>query len=267
MPEIRSTQVRPERVTLFASCMVDQLAPAVGENTVEVLEYLGVQVDFLDEQTCCGQPAFNSGFRSEALPVARRFVELFEQVEGLIVVPSGSCAAMVRNYYRELFRDDPELVERADRVGERLYEFTEFIDRFFGTDSIKGRLRDRATYHKCCHLLRELGVDRPPQELLDSVEGLEMTPLERADVCCGFGGAFSVKMPDISSAILDEKLDNIEATGANTVIAADTGCVYQMQGGLRRRGSSVQVVHIAKVLAKSLLGPGRGPGQRGIREE
>ena len=250
--------------------MVDQLAPGVGESTVEVLEYLGLRVDFLEEQTCCGQPAFNSGFRSDAFPVARRFVELFEQVDGPIVVPSGSCAAMVRNYYRDLFRDDPDLVERAARVGERLYEFTEFIDRFFGTGSIEGRVDDSATYHKCCHLLRELGIDSPPLELLENVDGLVMTPLERADVCCGFGGAFSVKMADISSAILDEKLDYIEATGANTVIAADTGCIYQMQGGLRRRGSQVQVVHIAEILAKSITGRARGHdgnfGQTGTQQ-
>jgi L-lactate dehydrogenase complex protein LldE len=232
--------------------MVDQIAPAVGESTVDVLEHLGVSVDFLDDQTCCGQPAFNSGFRSEALPVATRFIELFEKVEGPIVVPSGSCAAMVRNYYKDLFRDDAKLAARAERVGERLFELTEFISKYFGTDAITGQLDDTATYHKCCHLLREIGIDAEPLELLSNVAGLRMTTMERADVCCGFGGAFSVKMADISSAILDEKLDNIEATGTNTVIAADTGCVYQMQGGLRRRGSSVQVVHIAEVLAKSI---------------
>jgi L-lactate dehydrogenase complex protein LldE len=252
MPENEQTKPRPERVTLFASCMVDQLAPAVGESTVDVLEYLGITVDFLDEQTCCGQPAFNSGFRSEALPVATRFIELFEQVEGPIVVPSGSCAAMVRNYYIDLFRGYDALIDRAERVGERLYELTEFVAAYFGTDAIAGQLDDTATYHKCCHLLREIGVDEEPEEMLANVNGLQMTPLERADVCCGFGGAFSVKMADISSAILDEKLDNIEATGTNTVIASDTGCVYQMQGGLRRRGSPVQVVHIAEVLAESI---------------
>jgi L-lactate dehydrogenase complex protein LldE len=252
MPENPSNQPRPDHVTLFASCMVDQLAPAIGESTVDVLEHLGVTVDFLDDQTCCGQPAFNSGFRSEAHPVAVRFIEIFEQVSGPIVVPSGSCAAMVRNFYGDLFRDDAALAERAKRVGDRLYEFTEFITKFFGTDALGGQLSDSATYHKCCHLLREIGIDEQPLEMLSNVEGLSMTPLERADVCCGFGGAFSVKMPDISSAILDEKLDNIEATGSNTVIAADTGCIYQMQGGLRRRESSVQVVHIAEVLAKSI---------------
>ncbi|MBT3555347.1 MAG: (Fe-S)-binding protein [Chloroflexi bacterium] len=243
---------RPDRVTLFASCMVDQLAPNVGENTVEVLEYLGVSVDFLNDQTCCGQPAFNSGFRSEAHPVAERFIDLFEKVKGPIVVPSGSCAAMVRNYYGDLFRNDKELAGRAKRVGDRLFELTEFLSHFFGTDAIAGKSDGYATYHKCCHLLREIGVDEQPIEMLVNIEGLEFSPLERADVCCGFGGAFSVKMPDISSAILDEKLDFIEANGSSTVVAADTGCVYQMQGGLRRRGSDVQVVHIAQVLAESI---------------
>ncbi|MBN4064204.1 (Fe-S)-binding protein [Dehalococcoides mccartyi] len=252
MPDYSSIPPRPDKVTLFASCMVDQLAPSVGESTVDVLEYLGVTVDFLDDQTCCGQPAFNSGFRSEAYPVAERFIELFEKVEGPIVVPSGSCAAMVRNYYKDLFREDTSLVERAQRVGDRIYELTEFISKFFGNDAIKGKFEGSTTYHKCCHLLREIGVDEEPLEMLSHIEGLEMTSLERADVCCGFGGAFSVKMPDISSAILDEKLDYIEATGSSTVIAADTGCVYQMQGGLRRRGSKVQVVHIAEILAESI---------------
>ena len=252
MPENTANSSRPERVTLFASCMVDQIAPTVGESTVDVLEHLGIAVDFLDDQTCCGQPAFNSGFRSESLPVATRFIELFEQVTGPIVVPSGSCAAMVRNFYADLFRGDEKMTIRARRLGERLYELSEFITRFFGTDAIKGTLADTATYHKCCHLLREIGVDEEPMKILSNVEGLQMTPLERADVCCGFGGAFSVKMPDISSAILDEKLDNIETNGSNMVIAADIGCVYQMQGGLRRRGSAVQVVHIAEVLAQSI---------------
>lgn len=252
MPEKINTTTRPDRVTLFASCMVDQLTPDVGESTVEVLEYLGVSVDFLHNQTCCGQPAFNSGFRSEAYPVAERFIDLFEKVDGLIVVPSGSCAAMVRNYYVDLFRDNIQLTDRAKQVGERLFELTEFINQFFGNSAVSGKIKGSVTYHKCCHLLREIGVDEQPIEMLTNIDGLDFTPLERADVCCGFGGAFSVKMPDISSAILDEKLDFIEKNGSNTVIAADSGCVYQMQGGLRRRGSDVQVVHIAQILAASI---------------
>ena len=252
MPNDSSDSTIPKHVTLFASCMVDQLAPSVGESTVEVLEHLGVNVHFLNDQTCCGQPAFNSGFRSEAHPVAARFIELFEKTDGPIVVPSGSCAAMVRNYYVDLFRGDADLLRRAALVGDRVFELTEFISKYFGTSAISGELNASARYHKCCHLLREIGINEEPLDMLSNISGLEMTPLERADVCCGFGGAFSVKMPDISSAILDEKLDFIEATGASTVIAGDTGCVYQMQGGLRRRDSSVKVIHIAEALAKSI---------------
>ncbi|HCI85846.1 MAG TPA: hypothetical protein DHV68_03270 [Dehalococcoidia bacterium] len=161
---------------------------------------------------------------------------------------------MVRNFYKDLFRGDSDLIQRSSRLSGRLYEFTEFISKFFGTQAINGNLKTTATYHKCCHLLREIGVDEQPVEMLATIEGLELKPLERADVCCGFGGSFSVKMPDISSAILDEKLDFIEATEAAAVVAADIGCVFQMQGGLRRRGSEIQVIHIAEALSRAVGG-------------
>lgn len=253
MSNLDEASIRPNKVTLFSTCMVEQLTPEVGRSAIEVLELLGVDVEYVDDQTCCGQPAFNSGFRSEAHPVAARFVDLFEKTTGPIVVPSGSCAAMVRNYYQHLFRDEPEIKTRAEAVSERLYEFTEFVVEFFGTSALKGQtaLSNTAAYHKCCHLLREIKIDEEPIEMLNNVEGLDMVPLERADVCCGFGGSFSVKMADISTAVLHEKLDYIEKSGADTVVAADTGCVLQMQGGLRRRASSVRVVHIAEFLAES----------------
>ena len=247
-----STTHKPSSVTLFASCMVDQFAPHIGEHTVDVLEHLGVTVEFASEQTCCGQPAFNSGFRSEAYPVGEKFVEIFERVNGLIVVPSGSCAAMVRNYYKDLFRDNEDLVRRAEQVAGRLFELTEFLYKFFGPSAVKGSSNKTVTYHKCCHLLREIGIDEEPVELLSGLEGIQIVPLERADVCCGFGGAFSVKMPDISSAILDEKLDYIQSTGADYVVAGDAGCIFQMQGGLRRRNSNIRVVHIAEALTDSI---------------
>ena len=157
-----------------------------------------------------------------------------------------------QKFLNDLFKDDQGLVERARTLSERLYEFTEFIDRFFGSDAIAGTCEDQVTYHKCCHLLREIGIDEQPLKMLSNIEGLRMTPMNRADVCCGFGGAFSVKMPDISSAILDEKLDNIEATKANRVVAGDIGCIYQIQGGLRRRGSTTQVLHLAEILSESI---------------
>lgn len=247
-----SVEPRAERVNLFATCLVDQFAPQVGIAVVYVLDAAGIEVNLVEGQTCCGQPAFNSGFRREARDVAWRFVELFEDVPGDIVCPSGSCVAMVRNYYPVLFVDHPEMVERARRVADRVYEFSEYlVDVLHTVDLGAISSSDKtATYHKCCHLLRELHVDQQPGRLLEQVDGLKLVELERADVCCGFGGAFAVKMSDISSAMMREKISNIEKSLANTVIAGDTGCIMHLQGGLRRAGSNVQVVHLAEVLAR-----------------
>jgi L-lactate dehydrogenase complex protein LldE len=258
----------PKRVSLFTTCLVDQFMPGVAESVVRVLGRLGVEVDVPEAQTCCGQPAFNSGFWGDARPVARRFLDVFGG-EGLIVTPSGSCAAMVRNFYPELFRDQPAEVERAQRAGGRVWEFSEFVVDVLGRADLGGRLDGAATYHKCCHLLRELGVDRQPAALLAGVKGLELRPLERADVCCGFGGTFSVKMAPISTAMLNEKLDNVQATGAKTLVAGDAGCIMHMAGGLRRRGSDVDVVHVAEFLDRALQArptpspsPFKGEGSR-----
>ena len=262
---------RPDSAALFVTCLVDQFRPDVGDATVDVLESLGVSIDVPGDQTCCGQPAFNSGFRKEARAVASRFLDIFDapnepgQPARPIVAPSGSCAAMVRNYYLVLFRDDPAELDRAKRVADRMWEFSEFIVDGLDERRISAQIAPfkptssdndpaaSATYHRCCHALRELGIDRQPQALIEAVEGIELKPLERSEVCCGFGGAFSVKMPDISTAMLDEKLNNVESSGASRLIAGDTGCIMHMEGGLRRRGSSVQVLHIAELLAQSLV--------------
>jgi L-lactate dehydrogenase complex protein LldE len=234
-------------VTLFVTCLVDQFMPEVAESVVNVLEGQGIAVDVPRAQTCCGQPAFNRGFRKDAVPIARRFLEIFEG-DAPIVTPSGSCAAMVRNFYPELFEHDPAALARARAEGARVWEFSEFLVDVLGVESAGAERRMSATYHKCCHLLRELGVDRQPAALLNSVKGLEVKPLERAEVCCGFGGAFSVKMSDISTAMLNEKLDNVVATGAETLVASDAGCIMHMAGGLRRRGSKTRVLHLAQVI-------------------
>ena len=244
-----SKRERRGTASLVATCLVDQFAPQVGESVVSVLESAGLTVEFVEGQTCCGQPAFNSGFRDDARDVAWRFVELFESVPGDIVCPSGSCTAMVRNYYPVLFRDDRAKAARAAAVAGRVWEFTEYLVDVLGITDLGVKSDAEATYHKCCHLLRELHVESQPERLLSDVSGLEMVELTRADVCCGFGGAFSAKMPDISTAMLEEKIEYIERAGVSTVIAGDTGCIMHMQGGLRRRGSDVQVVHIAEVLA------------------
>jgi L-lactate dehydrogenase complex protein LldE len=238
-------------VVLFVTCLVDQFMPEVAQSAVSVLERLGVEVRFPENQTCCGQPAFNSGYRADAKPVARRFIREFEG-DDLIVTPSGSCAAMVRNFYPELFRNEQGTLERARRVGERVWEFSEFIVDVVGRADLGGVLEGAATYHKCCHLLREIGVDRQPLDLLSAVKGLELRPLARAEVCCGFGGTFAVKMPAISTAMVNEKLDNVESTGAQILVAGDTGCIMHMAGGLRRRGSGIRVMHLAQVLDMAL---------------
>ena len=251
MPETDSPKIQPKRVSMFATCLVDQFYPEVAESAVNVMERLGVEVDVPKKQTCCGQPAFNSGYWPDARSVAIRFLDVFDG-DGPIVVPSGSCGAMVRHYYPELFRDDPVQLERSRKLGKRLFEFSEFVVDVLGCSDAKGRNRGAITYHPCCHLLRELGVDEQPAALLRGVNGVEIRPLERADVCCGFGGTFAVKMADISSAMLDEKLDNVESTGAETLIAGDAGCIMHMAGGLRRRGSAVRVAHLAQFLDESM---------------
>ena len=251
MPETDSHEARPKRVSLFATCLVDQFYPEVGESAVRVLERLGVEVDVPKKQTCCGQPAYNSGYWPDARAVAIRFLDVFED-EGPIIVPSGSCGAMVKHHYAALFRDDPVQLERSRKLGNRLFEFSEFVVDVLGRSDAMGRNNDAITYHPCCHLLRELGVDEQPRALLEGVDGPELKPLERADVCCGFGGTFAVKMADISSAMLDEKLDNVEATGAKTLVAGDAGCIMHMAGGLRRRGSPVRVTHLAQFLDESM---------------
>ncbi len=280
-PTRKRIEPRPTTATFFVTCLVDQFRPQVGDAVVEVLKGAGVGVDVPVDQTCCGQPAFNSGFRKEAREVASRFLDIFDDQaanQQPIVTPSGSCAAMVRNYYPVLFRDDPAELERAKRVADRLWEFSEFLVDGLGTGSdskpapaattspeqepdlseggpaklaAKNGPAELAVYHRCCHAMRELGIDRQPEALLDAIDDFNLTPLERSEVCCGFGGSFAVKMPDISTAMLDEKLDNVEAAGAARLIAGDTGCIMHMEGGLRRRGSSVQVLHIAELLAES----------------
>jgi len=241
------TQQIPQRVLLFVTCTVDQLYPQIGESVVNVLERQGCEVDFPNGQTCCGQPAFNAGFTEDAKAVARRFLDVFAG-EDPIVVPSGSCGAMVRNFYPELFHDEPETLAKVRQVAGRLYEFTEFLVDVLHRDDLAAKLGGSATYHQCCHLLRELGIDAQPKSLLASVEGLEILDMEQSEVCCGFGGTFAVKFPELSTAMLNDKLDNALATGADTLVAGDTTCLMHLEGGVRKRGDHLQLRHIAQIL-------------------
>jgi L-lactate dehydrogenase complex protein LldE len=236
------------KVTLFIQCLVDTVWPHVGEAMVAVLQRLGLELDCPTDQTCCGQPAFNSGFRREARVAARRFIEIFEASE-TIVCPSGSCVYMVRHHYPELFGSEPHWRERAAKVGSRIYEFSEFLVDILGVEDVGARYQGRITYHDSCHLLRGIRVQEQPRRLLRKVSGAEFVEMKNSDYCCGFGGAFAVKYPDISSAMVDTKVNHILNSGADTVVGCDTGCLLNISGTISRRGLPIKTMHIAQILA------------------
>jgi len=251
-------ELMAETVQLFVTCLIDSFFPHIGEAMVRVLNRAGVRVDFPSAQTCCGQPAFNAGLRSEARPLAMHTIRVFEKTTGAIIIPSGSCAAMVRYGYLELLKDDPSWLERAEALAKRVYEFTEYLVDVRGvTDPSTGSGRrlgacwpGKLTYHPSCHLLRGMGVDRQPRALLAAVKDAEIVELPEREDCCGFGGVFSVEHPELSAEFLKRKIVNFEKTESPTLVVADTGCLMHLQGGLRRQGKSQRVVHIAEVLAK-----------------
>jgi L-lactate dehydrogenase complex protein LldE len=236
-------------VSLMVTCLGDALFPQVGVATVRLLRRLGVGVDFPAAQTCCGQPHFNSGYHHEARLLAQHTIEAFAG-SPLVVTPSGSCAAMIKKEYRELFHDDPIWQPRAEDLARRTHELSEFLVRVLGLEDVGARFEVRVTYHMACHL-RGLGLLTEPERLLRRVRGLELVPLERADECCGFGGSFSVRYPGISGAMVQDKCGFIERANVSAVVATDAGCLMNIAGCLRRRGSAVQALHLAEVLEKT----------------
>ena len=230
------------RAALFITCLADTLYPSVGMATVTVLERLGVSVSFPREQTCCGQMHLNSGYIDEAQRLARRFVDIFAG-EPVVVTPSASCAAHVREHFPELLRDDTR------GVPEAVVELSQLLVDHSGVTDLGARFDGTATYHPTCHSLRVLRVGDSPERLLRAVEGLELVELPEADECCGFGGTFAVKNAAVSSSMLADKLANIESSGADVVCACDTSCLMHIGGGLRRSGSRVRAVHLAEILA------------------
>jgi len=241
--------VSDSTVQLFVTCLVDSLFPAVGESTVRILERQGLTVEFPYDQTCCGQPAFNAGFPEEARAMARHTVDVLHGTQGTIVVPSGSCAQMIIDHAPELLREDPDYAAKANDVGARTRELTMFLVDDLGLGDVGARREGAiAAYHPSCHGLRGLGIRRQPLELLGAVAGLQVTELREADTCCGFGGVFSVEMPDISAAMLTTKLNSVVDSGAGLVVAGDVGCLMHMAGGMRRRGDATSFVHIAELL-------------------
>lgn len=247
----------PKRVALFVTCMVDMIYPEVGMATVELLERQGVEVVFPAEQTCCGQPAFNAGFWEEARPLARRFVDIFEPLvrskqADAVVAPSGSCTTMTSHFYSLLLQDEPAYRERAEFLGAATFELTEFLVDVLGVEAVGAHFDGVLTYHACCHLNRELGIDRQPRALLSHVEGATVVEMNAADECCGFGGLFALKNADISTAMGQRKTQNIAKSDADVVTLCDVSCMTHINGLLSRQGQRTRAVHIAQVLANQV---------------
>jgi L-lactate dehydrogenase complex protein LldE len=236
------------RVSLFVTCIVDQLFPNVGIAMADVLERVGCQVDFPERQTCCGQPAFNSGYRDEARSMALHFLDVFRDCD-YIVCPSGSCTAMASHHYAELFQKDPARLAEAHRLSAKVWEFSRFLTDVIGADDVGARYEHKVTYHDSCHALRELAIKTPPRRLLAHVGGLTLSEHDAAEECCGFGGTFSVKFPGVSGAMARTKIDSILRSGADTVVSIDSSCLMQIQGALSRAGLPVRTMHLAEVLA------------------
>ncbi len=235
-------------VQLFITCLVDTFFPEVGLAMVDVLRRAGLDVDLPRDQTCCGQPTFNAGLRADARKIAEHTIRVFEATEGDIVIPSGSCAHMIRHNYAELFSGDATWLPRAKALAARTYEFTEYLVDVLHVADTGARWEGPLTYHPTCHLHRGLGIDRQPRLLLSNVAGAEIRELPEAEDCCGFGGIFSVEHPELSAEMLKRKIRNLESTQAPTLVVCDAGCLMHIQGGLQRNKKAQRVVHIAEVL-------------------
>lgn len=236
------------RVALFVTCLVDLHRPSVGFAAIRLLEQAGCDVEVPLAQTCCGQPAYNSGDRRTARDLARGIVDAFAGFD-YVVVPSGSCGGMIAHHFPALFDDDPNLLARAEALGAKTYELVQFLTDVMHLETVAAAYDGVATYHDSCSGLRELGIKAQPRALLASVQGLELREMTDPDVCCGFGGTFCVKYPDISTRMVSDKAADIAATGADTLLAGDLGCLLNMAGRLSREGKAIRVRHIAEVLA------------------
>lgn len=237
------------KVAMFIPCFVDQVTPRVGLDMARVLRRAGYDLEFREEQTCCGQPAFNTGYWKDARVVAERFVRIFKTAE-MIVCPSGSCTTMVRNFYPELL-ERTALHAEAVSVGRRTFEFSEFLVKVAQRTDLGAYFPHRVTYHDACHSLRELHLKQEPRELLRKVRGLELVEMPYSEDCCGFGGTFAIKFSMISAAMGDTKAGNAETTKAEYVVSIDPSCLMHIEGILRRRNSNVRTIHLASILAQT----------------
>ncbi|WP_017729484.1 (Fe-S)-binding protein [Halalkalibacterium ligniniphilum] len=235
------------KVSLFITCLADVFYPRVGKDTVEILERIGCEVVFPENQTCCGQPAYNSGYHKEAKNVAKHMIQVFDQSD-YVVSPSGSCVAMIQEYVHLFSSDEKEWKARAKALSEKTFELTQFLVDVLKIEDVGAALTKNATYHTSCHMTRLLGVKDAPMKLLKNVKGLQVTNLPNKETCCGFGGTFSVKMVPISEQLVNEKIAHIEETEAEVLIGADCGCLMNIGGRIDRLGKPINVMHIAQVL-------------------
>lgn len=254
-----SSQDNSPRVGLFVTCLVDLYRPSVGFAAVELLEQAGCRVEVPRMQTCCGQPAYNSGDDGHARQLAVQVLEAFEEFD-YVVGPSGSCLGMIRCHYPKMFGHDRALAPRFEALAAKSYELIAFLVDTMGFDGVTASYRGLVTYHDSCSSLREHGVKTQPRKLLDSVAGLELNEMQGTDVCCGFGGTFCVKYPEISGRMAADKVAAVEASGADTLLAGDLGCLLNLAGKLRREGKTQRVFHVAEVLAGMTDGKAIGEG-------
>ena len=255
-----SASIKKPRVGLFVTCLVDLFRPNVGFSAIKLLEDAGCEVHVPKTQTCCGQPAYNSGDRKDARDIAKQVIEAFEEFD-FIVAPSGSCSGMLKHHYAELFAGDEKWQTRAGAFSDKVYELVSFLTDVMFVSTLDVSHSGTVTYHDSCSGLRELGVQTQPRKLLNQVDGLTLKEMKDADVCCGFGGTFCVKYPDISNKIVSEKTTHIKGAGADLLLAGDLGCLMNMAGKLKREGSDIQVRHVAEVLAGMTDTPAIGEGR------
>lgn len=234
------------KVSLFATCLVDMFQSNIGKSTVQLLERLGCEVSFPEGQTCCGQPAYNSGYVKASKDTMKNTIQVFEDAE-VIVCPSGSCAYMLKEYVH-IFKDEPTWQERAQRIADKTYELTQFIVDILGVEDVGAKLTGKATYHPSCHMTRLLKVQKAPMTLLKNVQGLEVIEMPLKENCCGFGGTFSVKMGKISEQMVDEKVDSVQQIEVHYLIGADAGCLMNIGGRIDRKNIDIKTLHIAEIL-------------------
>ena len=259
MAKNKTTQAKP-RVGLFVTCLVDLIRPSVGFASVKLLEAAGCEVEVPRAQTCCGQPAYNSGDKSDARALALATIKAFEAYD-YVIAPSGSCAGMLKHHYPALFNSEPDLMPKVSAFADKVHELVSFLVDIRGIKNVDAEYSGSVTYHDSCAGLRELGIKEQPRKLLSSVNGLILHEMEECEICCGFGGTFSIKYPDVSNAIVEKKSANVSASEADCLLAGDLGCLMNMAGKLSREGKKTQVRHVAEVLANMTGEPPIGEGE------